>query len=143
MFYNYFLALSRLPIDLATWVSGLGLDRYVIIGIIIVVYLILGCFMSSMAMMVLTIPVFLPLILALKFDPIWFGVLTGVMMEIGQITPPYGLNLFVVKGIAKDVPIRTIYGGVGPFVLADLVRTALILIFPQIALFLPGLMYGK
>ena len=143
MFYNYFLALSRLPIDLATWVSGLGLNRYVIMGIIIGVYLILGCFMSSMAMMVLTIPVFFPLIVALDFDPIWFGVMTGVMMEIGQITPPYGLNLFVVKGIAKDVPIRTIYGGVGPFVMADLVRTALILIFPQIALFLPGLMYGK
>ncbi len=143
MFFNYFLALSRLPIDLANWVSGLGLNRYVIMGFIILVYLILGCFMSSMAMIVLTVPVFFPLILALGFDPIWFGVMTGVLVEVGQITPPYGLNLFIVKGIAKDVPIRTIYGGVGPFVLADLFRIILVLFFPQIALYLPTLMYGK
>jgi tripartite ATP-independent transporter DctM subunit len=142
MFFNYFLALSRLPIDLATWVSTLGLNRYVIMGCIIVVYLVLGCFMSSMAIMVLTVPVFFPLILALDFDPIWFGVMTGVLIEVGQITPPYGLNLFIVKGIVKDVPISTIYEGVTPFILADFIRIALILSFPKIALFLPGLMYS-
>ncbi|MFH1652362.1 MAG: TRAP transporter large permease subunit [Chloroflexota bacterium] len=142
MFFNYFLALTRLPNDLAAWISQLGLDRNIIMTIIIIVYLILGCFLTSMAMIVLTIPIFFPLILALGYDPIWFGVMTCILVETGQVTPPYGLNLFIVKGLARDVPIGTIYKGAVPFIMADLVRIGLLLAFPQLALFLPALMKG-
>ena len=95
--------------------------------------------MVPMAMLILTIPIVFPLILEQGFDPIWFGIITVRIFEIAQITPPVGINVFVIKGVAKDVPMSTIYRGIIPFFVADLIHLILLIIFPQIALFLPGL----
>ena len=140
--FGYFLSVSTLPLNLAIWVSELELNRYIIMALIILVYVVLGCFMSAMAMILITIPIFYPVIMALGFDSIWFGILTVRVFEIAAITPPYGMNLFVIKGVAKDVPIGTIYRGVVPFVIADLLHVALLVAFPQLATFLPSIMYG-
>jgi len=143
MIFGYMLSITRLPHAMASYATTAPLDRYVILIMILVVYLIFGCFLSSLAMIVLTIPVFFPVIVALKFDPIWFGILVTRLAEIGAITPPYGINVFVIKGVAKDVPITTIYRGVFPFIITDLVHVALLICVPQISLFLPSLMQTK
>jgi len=138
--FGRFLTVSRLPYELAEIVVGLGLGRYAIITLIIFFYVVLGCFMLPMPLIIITTPVVFPLILSLGFDPIWFGIVVVMMCEIGQITPPVGMNLFVMGGVAKDVPMGTIYRGVIPFVLADMCRVAVLVAFPQIVLFLPNLM---
>ena len=104
------------------------------------VYLVFGCFISSLAMILITIPIFFPVIVALEFDPIWFGIIVVRMTEFGTITPPYGINVFVIKGIAKNVSTATLYKGILPFVIADILHIALLIYIPQIALFLPNLM---
>jgi tripartite ATP-independent transporter DctM subunit len=139
MIFGYFLAVTRLPFELASVVGGLDVNRYLILTAIMIVYIILGCMMVPMAMLILTIPIVFPLIVDQGFDPIWFGIITVRLFEIAQITPPVGINVFVIKGVAKDVPIGTIYRGIIPFFIADLVHLTLLIIFPQIALFLPGL----
>ena len=106
------------------------------------VYIVLGCFMSAMAMILITIPIFYPLVTALNFDPIWFGIVTVRVFEMAGVSPPYGLNLFVIKGVAKDVPIGTIYRGVIPFLIADMCHIALLVLVPQLATYLPSVMYG-
>ena len=111
-------------------------------SLIILAYLVLGCFIDAFSMILLTIPIFYPLALALGFGPIWFGILIVRVVEIAMITPPYGINLFVIKGVAKDVPLATIYRGVLPFIVADVAHVALLVAFPQLATFLPSLMYG-
>jgi tripartite ATP-independent transporter DctM subunit len=143
MIFGYTLSITRLPHALASYATTAPLDRYVILIMILVVYLIFGCFLSSLAMIVLTLPVFFPVIVALKFDPIWFGILVTRMAEVGTITPPYGINVFVIKGVAKDVPTTTIYRGVLPFIITDLVHIALLICVPQISLFLPSLVQTK
>jgi TRAP-type C4-dicarboxylate transport system permease large subunit len=140
MIFNYLLAVSRLPSELSSYIIALAVNRYIIIGVIIVIYLVLGCFMSTLAMMVLTVPIFFPVILSLGFNPIWFGVIVTRMTEIAQITPPVGINVFVMRGIAKDVPMGTIFRGIVPFLYSDLVHVVLLVAFPQISLFLPNLM---
>ena len=142
MMFGYFLAVTQLPSDLAAWISELPPNRYLIMGFIILVYIVLGCFMSAFGMILLTIPIFYPLALALGFGPIWFGILIVRMMEMAEITPPYGINLFVIKGVAKDVPLATIYKGVLPFIVADVAHVALLVALPQLVTFLPSLMYG-
>jgi len=137
---GYFLAVSRLPFELSTIVAGLPVNRYVVLIAIMVVYMLLGCVMSSLAMIVLTVPVFFPVITSLGFDPIWFGILIVRVVEVGQVTPPVGINVFVIKGMAKDVPMYTVFRGVIPFLLADFAHIALLIAFPQITLFLPELM---
>ena len=109
-------------------------------AVILLVYLLLGCFLDAISMMVLTMPVIYPVITSLGFNPIWFGVMAVLMMEAGLITPPMGLNVFTVAGVAGDVRVETIFRGVLPFLLAIFVVVALITIFPQIALFLPAMM---
>jgi len=138
--FGYFLAVTRLPFELSTFVTNLPVNEYVILGIIIIVYLILGCFIASLAMILLTVPIFLPVITTLGFDPIWFGVIVTVMCEIAVITPPFGINIFVLKGIGKDVPIYTMFRGIIPFLMADFSLTVLLVAFPKITLFLPNLM---
>lgn len=138
--FSYFLALSTIPMQVAQWASGLEVSRYVVFGIMVLIYLFLGCFLDAISMMVLTMPVIFPVVLALGFDPIWFGVMAVLMMEAGLITPPMGLNIFTVAGVAKDVSIETIFRGVLPFILAILAVVVLIAVFPQVALFLPGMM---
>lgn len=140
--FGHFMAITRLPYDLANWVSGLPLPPYMIICLIILVYLFGGCFMDSLAMIILTVPIFYPIILKLGFDPIWFGVVIVLITEMGVITPPVGVNVYVVYGVAKDIPLETIFKGVLPMLLALIVCNLIILVFPQIVLFLPGLMNG-
>jgi len=138
--FSYFLALSMIPMKVSSWIIGLGVSRYVVLIIIILIYLLLGCFLDAISMMVLTLPVILPVMATLKFDPIWFGVVCVIMMEAGLITPPMGLNVFTVAAIAKDTSLEEIFKGALPFLVAMLMVTFLITLFPQIALYLPGMM---
>ncbi len=137
--FGHFMAITRIPFDLANWVSGLPLPNYAIMGVIVLVYLIGGCFMDALAMIMLTIPIFYPVAMSLGFDPVWFGVVIVLVTEMGVITPPVGINVYVVHGIAKHVQLETIFKGVAPFILALLICVAILLAFPQVALFLPGL----
>ncbi|MCG8337504.1 MAG: TRAP transporter large permease [Proteobacteria bacterium] len=139
MVLGYFLSVTRLPHELATVVSTLPVNRYVILILILITTLVLGCVMDSMAIVLLTIPVFYPLILELGFDPIWFGILVVRVTEMGLITPPVGLNVYVIKGIS-GTPMKTVFKGIYPFLIADLCEVILLIAFPQITLFLPNLM---
>ena len=138
--FSYFLALSTIPMKVASWAAALEVSPYLIHTIIVIIYLFLGCFLDAISMMVLTMPVIYPVVLALGFNPIWFGVIAVLMMEAGLITPPMGLNIFTVSGVAKDVPIETIFRGVAPFLLSIFAIVILITIFPKLALFLPNMM---
>lgn len=138
--FSYFLALSTIPMQVAQWAAGLQVSPYLIHVIVVAIYLFLGCFLDAISMMVLTMPVIYPVITALGFHPIWFGVIAVLMMEAGLITPPMGLNIFTVAGVAKEVPVETIFRGVAPFLVAIFVVVALITLFPKIALLLPGMM---
>ena len=111
----------------------------VVMGLIVLLYLTGGFFMDALALITLTIPIIYPVVLALGFDPIWFGVIIVLITEMGVITPPVGINVYVIKGIAEDVPLETIFKGTIPFLIALLVAAAILIIFPQIATFLPGL----
>ncbi|MDP2916475.1 MAG: TRAP transporter large permease subunit [Dehalococcoidia bacterium] len=141
--FGYFLAATRLPSILSEFVANLPVARlYVLLGIL-VLYLILGCLMEIVAMILLTMPIIFPAVILLGYDPIWFGVIIVIMMEMGLITPPVGLNVFVIAGMAKDIPMVTIFRGVAPFVGAQALCIAILIAFPQIATFLPTLMIGK
>ena len=138
--FSTFLGLARLPMGLADFVTGLALPRMVILSGIIVVFLLLGCVMDCYAIMILTVPIIFPVIEAMHFDPVWFGVLMVIVLEVGLITPPVGLNVFVLKSAAPEVPLTVIFRGIGPFLLSALMAIILIVVFPQIALFLPSYM---
>jgi tripartite ATP-independent transporter DctM subunit len=145
-FYSSFLALSQLPQALAAWIGGLGWSPLAIILLIVVIYLVLGCVMDSLAMILVTIPVFLPVIVGLNFLDmsqeallIWFGILILTVTEIGLITPPIGLNVFVINSMAHDVPMTETFKGIVPFFLSDLVRIALIIAVPATTTWLAGL----
>jgi TRAP-type C4-dicarboxylate transport system permease large subunit len=124
---------------LADWVGNLPVDRMVVIAIIIFIYFLGGFFMDSMALIVVTVPIFFPVVQKLGFDPIWFGVMMVLISEMGVITPPVGVNVFVIKGIAPDVPLFVIFRGILPFLAALIIVTIIILFVPQIATFLPSL----
>jgi len=134
------MAITRIPYILADYVSSLPLPPHAIIGVIIFVYLIGGCFMDALAMIMLTIPIFFPVVQTLGFDPIWFGVVIVLITEMGVITPPVGINVYVVYGVARDVPLEKIFRGVFPMLISLLVCNLLLILFPQIALWLPSLM---
>ncbi|RJR50611.1 MAG: TRAP transporter large permease [Desulfobacteraceae bacterium] len=138
--FSYFLALSTIPTSVSAWLAGLGVSPYLILVIIIAIYMVLGCFLDSISMMVLTMPVIFPIIKAIGFDPIWFGVICVIMMEAGLITPPVGLNVYTLAGVVKDVPMTTIFRGAYPFLFAIFIVTFLITVFPSICLYLPSLM---
>jgi tripartite ATP-independent transporter DctM subunit len=138
--FSYFLALSTIPMAVSTWMASLQVSKYIILAIIVVIYMVLGCFLDAISMMVLTMPVIFPVIKALGFDPIWFGVICVIMMEAGLITPPVGLNVYTLAGVVKDVPMQTIFRGAAPFLLSMIAVVILITIFPKIALFLPSMM---
>jgi C4-dicarboxylate transporter DctM subunit len=139
--FGHFMAITRLPYTLANYVGSLPLGPHAIIGLIILVYLVGGCFMDALAMIMLTIPIFFPVVQTLGFDPIWFGVVIVLVTEMGVITPPVGVNVYVVYGVARDVPLETIFKGVYPMLLALLVCNLLLILLPQIALWLPSLMH--
>jgi tripartite ATP-independent transporter DctM subunit len=139
---NPFLALSHIPQALGAFLYGLDLSTLAVLAIILLCYLVLGCFIEGFAMLVLTMPIFFPIITSLGIDPIWFGVLVVVTLEMGLISPPVGVNVFIVKSVARDVPMSKIFAGVLPFWLAMLVALALLVAFPQISLYLPNTMIG-
>jgi tripartite ATP-independent transporter DctM subunit len=136
--YNSFLALSMLPQELASWVGSLGLGPYQVLWAILIFYLIFGCVMDSLSMILLTIPIFFPMVSGLDFGlppeetAIWFGILVLIVVEVGLITPPVGMNLYVIQSMAPDISIRDTYRGVLPFVISDLVRVAILVLFPAI-----------
>ena len=138
--FGRFMAVTRIPSELGAWVGGLPFPPSVIMGFIIFGYLIGGCFMDSLALVTLTIPVLFPVITALGFDSIWFGVIIVLVAEMGVITPPVGINVYVIKGVAPDVPLETIFKGIFPFLCALVACVAFLIAFPQIALFLPSFM---
>ncbi|MBM3182816.1 MAG: TRAP transporter large permease [Chloroflexi bacterium] len=137
--FGHFMAVSKIPLILADWVSALPLPPMAVMAVIVFIYLIGGCFMDSLAMITLTIPIFYPAIIALGFDPIWFGVIIVLIVEMGVITPPVGINVYVIKGIASDVPIAKIFKGVLPFLIAELIMIGILIAFPKVATFLPSL----
>ena len=134
---GYFLAISQIPDQLSILAAESELNKYIVLALLIFAYIVLGCFMEGLAIMVLTIPIVYPLVLDMGFDPIWFGVIITLVMEMSLITPPVGINVFIISGIAKEVPMYTIFRGILPFWFAMLVCIIILVIFPQIALFLP------
>ncbi len=143
MIFGYFITVSRLPAELAGIVAVLPIPPLGILITILILYLIMGCFISSLAVLLLLTPIFLSLLSTLGFDLIWFGILMARMAEIGTITPPVGINVFVVKGMAKDISMGTVYRGVIPFIIADVFHVALLIVFPQLSLFLPKTMMAS
>ena len=135
-----FLTITQIPMKLAHFIGGLNVSRYLIIALMTVVYLFLGMIMDELPMIMLTVPIFWPIAQELGFDIIWFGIYIILAMELGAISPPVGLNCFIISGVAKDVPLSTIYKGAIPFMITIFVGIALLAAFPQIALVLPNLM---
>lgn len=137
-----FFAITKLPIALGDLVVGLDVSPYVTLALILFIYLILGCLMNALPVIILTLPIVYPTVMALGFDPIWFGVLVTIMTQVGTITPPIGITVFAMAGVS-DVPMYTIFRGVTPFWLVMLVVVAIVVMFPQLCLFLPNLMMGS
>jgi tripartite ATP-independent transporter DctM subunit len=142
MIFSYFVASSTLPIELSNIVTSLKMAPIALIAAILIVLLILGCFMPSLPMIMLTVPIFLPMISSYGFDLIWFGVLMVVMMNIACITPPYGINLFVLTAVSKNLPLSVVYRGVIPFCITNLIFVTILVPFPFIATWLPRVL-GK
>jgi C4-dicarboxylate transporter DctM subunit len=141
MLLNYFLGVTKLPMNLATFISELKVSPLAVILMIFIIYLILGCVMDALAMILLTVPILFPIILEFNINPVWFGIFIVRCVEIGAITPPIGLNVFVIHGVARDVPMYDIFQGIFPFLVADFVCVSLLIAFPQIVLFLPNTMF--
>ncbi len=145
--YNSFLALSQLPQEAASFVAGQGYNRWLVLVGILVLYLVLGCLMDSISMILLTIPILFPIVTGLNYGlgpedfAIWFGILVLLVVEVGLITPPVGLNLFVINSLAEDVPLSQTIRGVAPFILSDLIRLTVLTAFPAITLVLVHLLY--
>ena len=140
--YAYFLVLTRLPQSLVEFVTALGWSPLAVMLLVIAFYLILGCFLDAIGMILITVPVFGPMVIGLGYDPVWFGILVVLVVEIGLITPPVGMNLFVIRAQQPDISIATLYRGVLPFLSAGAILIALLLAFPRLALWLPQVLYG-
>ena len=140
LIFGYFLTITQTPQKLTGFLTELGLGPYGVLALIMVMYLILGCLMDAMAMIILTVPIIFPVIVQLGFDPIWFGIIIVMTVELGLIHPPVGMNVFVIKSVVHDVSFMTIFKGVIPFVLTDILRLIILIAFPMIALWLPGRM---
>lgn len=143
--FGKFLAMTRIPFNVASWTSSLDLPPVLILVVIMLIYFIGGCFMDALALIMLTIPVFYPMVTAMGFDPIWFGVIIVLVTQIGVITPPVGINVYVVYGMAQkfapSITLESIFKGTMPFLLAIIAGIILFAIFPQLILYLPGSMY--
>jgi C4-dicarboxylate transporter, DctM subunit len=137
--YGRFLAITGLPGGLAQWAVELPLPPVAIMAIILLIYLILGCFIDALALILLTVPIFYPVAVEIGYDPIWFGVIIVLALGMGVITPPVGANVYVVAGVDLETPVMEIFRGVGWYLLAIIACIAVLFLFPQIALFLPGL----
>jgi C4-dicarboxylate transporter DctM subunit len=137
--FNVFIAISKIPFGIADFISGLAIPPMGIVLALVFIYIILGFFMELISVILITMPIFYPLLQAIGIDPIWFGVLVVLTIMIGQITPPVGVVVYAIGGLVRDVPLYTIFRGVWPFLFAQLVALILLLIFPQISLWLPNL----
>jgi len=138
--FGPFLALSGLPLKLAGWLVDLEVPRLVILSVLIVLYIVLGMFLEGFSILVLTLPIVIPIVNALDYDLIWFGVIMVILLEMGLISPPVGINVFVVKGLVPDVPLSQVFAGILPFWIAMIVCVIILIAFPEIALFLPDTM---
>src|SRR3974390_2579320 len=141
LLFGYFLTVTQTPQKVTEFLTGMGLGRYGVLALIMVMYIVLGCLMDSLAMIILTIPIIFPVITQLGFDPIWFGVLIVMTVELGLIHPPVGMNVFVIKSVVQDVSFSTIFVGVLPFIVTDLIRLGILISFPVLALYLPSHMF--
>ncbi len=139
---GYFFAGTKLPIRLAEMISGFAVNRYIIFGFIVIFYIVMGCIMNVIPMILLTLPALFPTIEALQFDPVWFGVVTVILMEMGQITPPVGINVFAISSAASDVPMGAIFKRIVPFFLSMLAAIIILVIFPELATWLPSVLIG-
>jgi tripartite ATP-independent transporter DctM subunit len=141
MIFGRFMAISRLPFELASWTETLTLPPFAIMGFILLICLILGCFIDALALVLLTVPIFYPIAVSnLGYDPIWFGVIVTLVVGMGVITPPVGMNVYIIKGIAPDIPLEVIFKGIWPFLAALIVCVIILTIFPQLATFLPNIL---
>ena len=143
--FGKFLAVTRIPFNIASWIGGFDLPPVAILAMVVLVYFLGGCFMDALAFVMLTIPIFFPVVTSLGYDPIWFGIIIVMVTEMGVITPPVGINVYVVFGVAQSVvggvPLEAIFKGIIPFLIAVVVGLVILMLFPQIILFLPNLMY--
>jgi C4-dicarboxylate transporter DctM subunit len=139
--FGRFLAVTRLPFMVADYAAALPVSPYLILVIVLVIYLLGGCFMDSLGFLVLTIPIFFPLGMALDFDPIWYSILLAMVTTMGAITPPVGVNIYVIKALAPDIKLATIFTSVSFFLLACLVSILILILFPQIALVIPNMVH--
>src|SRR5580692_9557284 len=140
--FGYFLTITQTPQNVTEFLTGLGIGPYGVLALILLMYLVLGCLMDVMAMVILTVPIVFPVVTALGFDPIWFGIIIVMTVELGLIHPPVGMNVFVIKSVIKDVNMSTIFIGVLPFVATDLIRLVILILFPLLATWLPQRMIG-
>src|SRR4051812_24567835 len=138
LLFGYFLTVTQTPQNVTELLTGLGIGRYGVLAVIMLMYLVLGCLMDSLAMIILTVPIIFPVIKELGFDPIWFGVIIVMTVELGLIHPPVGMNIFVIKSVVEDVKMSTMFYGVMPFIITDLLRLVILIAFPIIALWLPS-----
>ena len=138
--FGNFLTFTQLPAKLAAWIVSMNFNKYVVLIILLVMYVVMGCFMDSLAMVMLTVPIFQPIMEALGFNLVWYGVVMIMVMECGLITPPVGMNVYIVAGVAKTVPLQKIFAGVLPMVGGMIVAVLIVCFFPQVALWLPGLL---
>ena len=141
--FAYFIVQTRLPVAMVDYIEAAQMPAWAVIVVIVIFYVFLGCILDSVAIVLVTVPVFLPVVTSLGYDTVWYGILMVVVVEIGLITPPVGLNVFVIRAQIPDVPLSTIFRGIGPFLVADAILVVLLLVFPEIALWLPGVLYGK
>jgi C4-dicarboxylate transporter DctM subunit len=139
MIFSRFLTVSRLPQALAEWVGELHASPYIVLICVMIIYIIGGCFMDALSFLIITINIFYPMIVAAGFDPIWFGVIIVILLETGAITPPVGINVYVIKGIAPEIELYTIFKGISPFLVMMFIFLAILTLFPDIALVLPKL----
>jgi TRAP-type C4-dicarboxylate transport system permease large subunit len=138
--FGRFIAITRLPFELGGWIEGLPLPPFVVMSLILLIYLALGFVMDALALILLTVPIFYPTVVeTLGYDPIWFGVMIILVAAAGVITPPVGINVYVIKGITPDVPLETIFRGIWPFLYAITALIVLLMIVPEIVTFLPNL----
>jgi tripartite ATP-independent transporter DctM subunit len=138
LIFGYFLTITQTPQKVTEFITHIGLGRYGVLVLIMLFYLALGCILDAMAMIILTIPIIFPAMMELGFDPIWFGVIIVMTVELGLITPPVGMNVYVINSVVKEVSLSAIFRGVTPFILTDVIRLTILIAFPILSTYLPS-----
>jgi tripartite ATP-independent transporter DctM subunit len=138
LLFGYFLTITQTPQKVTAFLTGLGIGNYGVLTLILIMYLLLGCLMDALAIVILTVPIIFPLVKEMGFDPIWFGIIIVMTVELGLIHPPVGMNIFVIKSVLEDIKISTIFIGVIPFIITDIIRLIILVIFPALATWLPS-----